>query len=63
MKDVTVKPGKEFSSECENNLCSLKLPMLTLALWEQSLLKQSEIPGWEEFKTFLQVRQKNLNLL
>ncbi|XP_044314736.1 uncharacterized protein LOC123037552 [Drosophila rhopaloa] len=44
-------------------LCSSKLPKLTLALWEQSLLNPSEIPGWEEFKTFLQGRHRTLEAI
>ncbi|XP_070075733.1 uncharacterized protein [Drosophila takahashii] len=44
-------------------LCSSKLPKLTLALWEQSLLNPSEIPGWEEFKNFLKGRHRTLEAI
>jgi len=43
--------------------CSLKLPQLTLALWEHSLTKPSEISGWEEFKTFLQGPHRTLEAI
>ncbi|XP_073835847.1 uncharacterized protein [Musca autumnalis] len=36
--------------------CSLKLPKLTLSLWEQSIAKKTEMPSWEELNTFLTER-------
>ncbi|XP_070145022.1 uncharacterized protein [Drosophila kikkawai] len=44
-------------------LCSSKLPKLTLALWEQSLLSKSEIPLWAEFQAFLKDRHRTLEAI
>nr|XP_041631713.1 uncharacterized protein LOC121502377 [Drosophila kikkawai]XP_041633461.1 uncharacterized protein LOC121503259 [Drosophila kikkawai] len=44
-------------------LCSSKLPKLTLALWEQSLLNKSEIPLWAEFQAFLKDRHRTLEAI
>lgn len=42
-------------------LCSTKLSKLTLALWDH--LIPSEIPGWEEFMTFLQGLHRTLEAI
>ncbi|KAH8241709.1 hypothetical protein KR032_003138, partial [Drosophila birchii] len=41
-------------------LCSIKLPKLTLALWEQSIPEKTEIPTWQDLDSFLTERHRTL---
>ena len=41
-------------------LCSMRLPELTLSLWEESMRNKTEIPRWEDFDTFLTGRYQTL---
>ena len=41
-------------------LCSTRLPVLTLSLWEQSVKDKTEIPSWEDFDNFLTARNETL---
>jgi len=44
-------------------MCSLKLPTLTLSLWEQSLQNKAEVPTWDEFNSFLLDRYRTLEAI
>ena len=41
-------------------LCSIRLPELTLSMWEQSVKNRKEIPAWTDFDDFLTSRYETL---
>ena len=44
-------------------LCSIKLPVLTLSYWEQTIQNKVEIPKWKDLDNFLTSRFQSLETL
>ncbi|XP_070141631.1 uncharacterized protein [Drosophila kikkawai] len=44
-------------------MVSLKLPKITLSMWEQSIHNKAEIPTWNEFDSFLTERHRTLEAI
>ncbi|XP_062134788.1 uncharacterized protein LOC133844705 [Drosophila sulfurigaster albostrigata] len=44
-------------------LCSLRLPKLTLSLWEQSIQNKSDVPTWADMNDFLLERYRTLEAI
>ncbi|XP_070144859.1 uncharacterized protein [Drosophila kikkawai] len=44
-------------------MVSLKLPKITLSMWEQSIHKKAEIPTWNELDSFLTERHRTLEAI